>query len=84
MTFKMWSIYHYLYIISPFIIFFIIYALLRKMSDKANNIVGYVLGGISVSILIIINILTIKQIIFLICIPPKNLNIFIVTYFIPI
>lgn len=56
MTFKMWSLWHYLYIISPFVIFFIIYAMLRKRSDKVKNIVGYVLGGISISILIIRNI----------------------------
>ena len=56
MTFEMWSLYHYLYIISPFVIFLIIYALLKSRSDKVKNIVGYVLGSISVSILIIRNI----------------------------
>lgn len=56
MTFEMWSLWHYLYIISPFVIFSVIYALLRKRSDKAKSIVGYVLGAISISILIIRNI----------------------------
>ena len=56
MTFEMWSLWHYLYIISPFAVFFVIYILLRKMSDRAKNTVGYVLGSISVLILIVRNI----------------------------
>ena len=42
MTFEMWSLWHYLYIISPFAVFFVIYILLRKRSDRAKNTVGYV------------------------------------------
>lgn len=53
MKFEMWSIWHFLYLLSPFVIFFAFYFLLRNKSDKVKNIVGYVLGGISVSILII-------------------------------
>ncbi|MBO5312983.1 MAG: YwaF family protein [Clostridia bacterium] len=56
MKFELWSAWHFLYITSPLVIFFIIYALLRKRSDRAKNIVGYILGAISVSILIIRNI----------------------------
>lgn len=56
MKFELWSIWHILYMCSPFIMFFAIYALLRGRSDRTKNIVGYVLGGISVSILIIRNI----------------------------
>lgn len=56
MTFTMWSVGHFLYILSPFIIFFVIYALLRKSVGKAKNIVGYVLGGISIAILLARNI----------------------------
>lgn len=56
MKFEMWSIWHFLYLLSPFVIFFALYFLLRNKSDKVKNIVGYVLGGISVSILIIRNI----------------------------
>lgn len=56
MKFELWSIWHILYMLSPFIIFFIIYALLRKRSDKIKNIVGYILGGISILILVVRNI----------------------------
>ncbi len=56
MQFTMWSIWHILYMLSPFIIFYILHALSKKWSDKTKNIVGYVLGGISVSILIVRNI----------------------------
>lgn len=56
MKFEMWSIWHILYIFSPFIIFAILYLALRKCTDKTKNIVGYVLGGISLLILIVRNI----------------------------
>lgn len=56
MKFEMWTFGHYFYLLSPFIIFFALYFLLRNRSDKVKSIVGYVLGGISVSILIIRNI----------------------------
>ena len=56
MKFEMWSICHILYILSSFIIFGIIYFLVRNKSDKVKNIVGYVLGIISVLILVIRNI----------------------------
>ena len=56
MTFKLWSIGHVLYMISPFIIFAVIYFLIKNKSTKAKNILGYVLGGISIFILVIRNI----------------------------
>lgn len=56
MKFEMWSIWHILYIFSSFIMFGLIYFLVRKKNDKVKNIVGYVLGMISVAILIIRNI----------------------------
>ena len=56
MKFEMWSIWHFIYLLSPFVIFAIIYLLIRNKSDKAKNIVGYVLGGISLFIIIIRNI----------------------------
>ena len=56
MIFKLWSIHHFLYMTSPFVIFSIIYLLLRKRSDKTKSIVGYVLGGISVLILVVRNV----------------------------
>ena len=51
MTFKLWSIWHVLYMVSPFIIFATIYFLVNKKSTKVKNIIGYVLGGISIFIL---------------------------------
>lgn len=56
MQFKLWSIWHILYICSPFIIFFALYFLIRNRSARAKNICGYLLGGISVFILIIRNV----------------------------
>lgn len=56
MQFKLWSFGHILYMISPFIIFFTIYFLIRKRSAQAKNICGYVLGGISIFILILRNV----------------------------
>ena len=56
MQFRMWSIWHILYILSPFIIFYILYLLSKKWSGKTKNIVGYILGGISVLILIVRNV----------------------------
>ena len=56
MQFEMWSIWHYLYIASSFLIFLGIYFLLRNRSSRAKNICGYVLGGISVLILLVRNV----------------------------
>ena len=56
MKFEMWSIWHFLYLLLPFVIFFALYFLLRNKSDRVKSIVGYAIGGISVAILIIRNI----------------------------
>ena len=56
MVFKLWSIEHFLYIFSPFVIFAGIYFLLKNRSDKAKNIVGAVLGALSVFILVLRNV----------------------------
>lgn len=56
MNFKLWSIWHILYIFSPFLIFLLTYYLLKGRSLKIKNIVGYVLGNISIFILVIRNI----------------------------
>lgn len=56
MKFEMWSVWHFLYMASPFIMFAVIYALLRKRSDKTKRIVGCVLGGISILIIVVRNI----------------------------
>ena len=56
MKFEMWSIWHFLYITSPFVIFLIIYLLSNKKNDKTKNIIGYVLGAISLFIIVIRNV----------------------------
>ena len=56
MTFTLWSFGHFLYMLSPFIIFLVIYFLVRDKSQKVKDIIGYVLGGISIFILVIRNI----------------------------
>ena len=56
MNFELWSFWHILYMVSPFIMFIGIYYLLRNKTEKTKNIFGYVLGGISIFILIIRNI----------------------------
>ena len=56
MKFEMWSFFHYLYIISPLLIFIIIYVLSKKWSDKTKYLIGVILGSISIFILIIRNL----------------------------
>ena len=56
MQFEMWSVGHFLYILSPFIIFVGIYFLVRNRSEKTRSVLGYVLGSISILILIVRNI----------------------------
>ncbi len=56
MNFELWSFWHILYMMSPFIIFAGIYYLIRNKSDKTKDILGIVLGSISVFIIIIRNI----------------------------
>ena len=56
MQFTMWSFGHIFYILSPFLIFAVFYILTRNCSAKTKDILGYVIGGISVAILIVRNI----------------------------
>lgn len=56
MVFKLWSFGHIFYILSSFLIFVLIYFLVRKRSERTKYIVGAVLGGISLSIIIIRNV----------------------------
>ena len=53
--FTLWSIWHILYMFSPFLIFFAIYFIIKNRSSKVKDICGYILGGISIFILIIRN-----------------------------
>lgn len=56
MKFEMWSIWHILYILSPFIICTILYLVLKNKPYKVRYIVGVVIGVISLAILITRNI----------------------------
>ena len=56
MKFEMWSVWHYLYIISPFVIFGMIYGLVKGRSQGTKDIVGYILGSMSVLILVVRNV----------------------------
>ena len=56
MVFELWSLAHFLYLISPFVIFFIIYYLVKNKTEKTKKIVGIILGSISIFILVIRNV----------------------------
>lgn len=56
MKFELWSIGHIVYMISPFVIFIFIHFFTYNKSDKVKNIIGYILGSISLFIIIIRNI----------------------------
>ncbi len=56
MKFEMWSMLHYLYILSPAIIITILFFVLRNRSEKTKYIVGAILGSISLLVLLIRNI----------------------------
>ena len=56
MTFQLWSFWHYVYILSSFLIFAGIYFSVRHRSEKIKTVVGIILGGISVFILILRNV----------------------------
>lgn len=56
MKFELWSVWHILYIISPFIAFGMIYLLVSKRSERVKNTVGILLGAVSVLILIVRNV----------------------------
>ena len=56
MRFELWSIWHFIYILSPFIILGALYYLLKNKSEKTKYIVGIIIGVISLSIITIRNI----------------------------
>lgn len=56
MKFHLWSIWHFLFILSSFIIFIPLFFLVRKRSEKVKNVVGIVLGSISIFILVLRNV----------------------------
>lgn len=56
MAFKMWSIWHFLFILAPIIIFLALYFLLRNKSEKTKYIVGVVIGSLSLACILTRNI----------------------------
>jgi len=56
MVFKLWSIWHILYLLSPAILFCGIFFLVKKRSERTKYIVGAVLGAISILIIVIRNV----------------------------
>jgi uncharacterized membrane protein YwaF len=56
MKFQLWSFWHFLYILSSFIIFLPLFFLVRKRSEKTKNITGIVMGAISIFILVLRNV----------------------------
>ena len=56
MVFKLWSIWHFVYILSPFALFCAIYFLVRNRSDKIKYVVGATMGAISIAIILIRNV----------------------------
>ena len=56
MQFYMWSWMHILYMISPFILFVLIYLNVKNKSEKVKYIVGFILGIMSILILVVRNV----------------------------
>ncbi len=56
MKFELWSIWHILYMLSPFVIFAILYFAVKNRSEKLKNTVGMVIGTLSVLVLVVRNI----------------------------
>ena len=56
MKFEMWSLVHILYMLSPFILFALIYLFVRKSSNKVKYAVGVVIGAVSLLMIIVRNV----------------------------
>ena len=56
MKFTLWSVWHILYILSPFVLFSVIYLCTRKASEKTKRIVGIVMGALSLVVIIARNV----------------------------
>ena len=56
MEFELWSVWHFLYMLSPAIIFAGVYFSVRNRSERTKYIVGATLGVISILILVIRNV----------------------------
>ena len=56
MVFKLWSVTHFLYMLSPAVLFLGIYFLIKDRSERAKYATGAVLGAISIFIIVIRNV----------------------------
>ena len=56
MVFELWSVIHFLYMLSPIILFCGIYFFVRGRSERVKNAVALVLGALSVFIIVIRNV----------------------------
>lgn len=56
MKFEMWSPFHIVYMLSPFIIIGLLYLLLRKRSYTTRYVVGCIIGVLSLGVLIMRNV----------------------------
>lgn len=56
MKFEMWSVWHFVLMLSPIVAIIVLYFALRKQSYKTRYIVGVVIGCVSLAILIMRNI----------------------------
>lgn len=56
MAFEMWTWYHYLYILSPFVAIAVLYFILKNKSEKTKYFVGLGIGIISLLVLITRNV----------------------------
>lgn len=56
MTFRMWSVFHFIFILSPFIFAFLVYFFTKKNSYEKNRKLGIILAVICVIILILRNL----------------------------
>lgn len=56
MQFELWSVWHFLYIFSPFVFLGILYLLLKNRSQTTKRVIGIMIGLISIGILIMRNV----------------------------
>ena len=56
MKFTLWSVWHVLYILSPLVLFLVIYFCTRKANEKIKRIVGIVMGVLSLIVIIARNV----------------------------
>lgn len=54
-NFELWSFWHIIYIVSPFILFALIYLFIKNKTDKTKYMVGTILGILSILTLIVRN-----------------------------